>query len=376
MKSNNNYLDNKLLFRILKQYILKVFLLAIFIPITFAIIFEIITRLNFEWLYNFSPDIYLNTRNIFDFITSVNSELTIIGLIVIWAIGCIILSYRLIKKLFSYINEITIAANNLLDKNTDYIELSPELEYISVKLNKLKHEYIKNENKAKEIEQKKNDLIVYLAHDLKTPLTSIIGYLELLKETDDLPLKQRSKYINITLDKAYRLEDLMNEFFEIAKFNDINIVLMKKDLNIKLMLQQIIDEFFPMTNEQNKQIIINCDDNITCFADPDKLSRVFNNVIKNAISYSFENTKILIDVSKENDKITIIIQNEGYTIPEEKLNTIFEKFYRLDTSRATSNGGAGLGLAIAKEIITLHNGNICAKSKDNITKFILTLPEK
>ena len=166
----------------------------------------------------------------------------------------------------------------------------------------------------------------------------------------------------------------MNEFFEIARFNDTKIVLMKKNLNLKLMLEQIIDEFYPLTNEQNKKIIIKCNNNITCYADPDKLSRAFNNVIKNAISYSFENTNIEINAYTENNIINISIKNEGYTIPKEKLESIFEKFYRLDNARNTTTGGAGLGLAIAKEIITLHGGNITAKSQNNITTFTLRLP--
>ena len=130
-----------------------------------------------------------------------------------------------------------------------------------------------------------------------------------------------------------------------------------------------------MTNEQSKKIVINCDANITCYADPDKLSRVFNNVIKNAISYSFENTEIKINACCIDDIITVSIQNEGYTIPEDKLNSIFEKFYRLDDSRNTSGGGAGLGLAIAKEIISLHGGTIVAESKNNITTFTLKFPK-
>ena len=150
---------------------------------------------------------------------------------------------------------------------------------------------------------------------------------------------------------------------------------MKKNLNLKFMFEQIIDEFYPLTNEQNKSIIINCDDNITCWADPDKLSRVFNNVIKNAISYSFENTQIKIDVKCKNETIIVSIQNEGYTIPEQKLSSIFEKFYRIDDSRTTSTGGTGLGLAIAKEIITLHGGIIEAKSSENITTFTLIFPQ-
>lgn len=277
------------------------------------------------------------------------------------------------KKIITEISQkLRIYMNNSVDINDLF---SREQAEISAQLIEVKSTLLHNEQTLKAETERKNDLIVYLAHDLKTPLTSVIGYLELLKETPDLPIEQRLKYTDITLEKAYRLEELMNEFFEIAKFNDTKIVLMKKSLNLKFMLQQIIDEFYPITNEQSKNILINCNDKMMFYADPDKISRALNNVIKNAISYSFENTEIKINVSCDNEFITISIQNEGYTIPEDKLNSIFEKFYRLDDARTTSNGGAGLGLAIAKEIITLHGGNISAKSNNNITTFTLSIPQ-
>ncbi|MCI8310490.1 MAG: HAMP domain-containing histidine kinase [Clostridia bacterium] len=355
------------------NFILKIFILTILVPVIILIITLIVNNSDFGWLYDYSPKIYYKAINTFNF--WFDSYAIFFTIFIIWIIGIFIILYRLLKKLFYYILAISDASNQLFDKEIDYIELPTELKELEQNMNHLKRESEKNERIAREIEQRKNDLIVYLAHDLKTPLTSIIGYLDLLKETQDLSIEQRIKYIEITLDKAYRLEDLMNEFFEIAKFNDTTIVLMKKNLNLKFMFDQLINEFFPLINEQNKNILINCDDNINCFADPDKLSRVFNNIIKNAISYSFENTNIQIDVSCKNELITIYIKNEGYTIPENKLNSIFEKFYRLDDSRNTNNGGAGLGLAIAKEIITLHNGTISAESKDNITTFTLTIPK-
>lgn len=305
----------------------------------------------------------------------VNIGYNIFSIALIWLSGCIVIFYIILRQTLGYIDSIVEASELLITNNDEWIKLPKDLEDVENRMNAIKQQSIKNIKIAKESEQKKNDLIVYLAHDLKTPLTSIIGYLELLKEAPDLPIKQRVKYTNLTLDKAYRLEELMNEFFEIAKFNDVNIVLMKKNLNLKLMFDQLIDEFYPLINEQNKKIIVTCDSQVTCFADPDKLSRVFDNVIKNAIFYSFENTDILINVTCTDNTVNILIQNEGYTIPENKLNSIFEKFYRLDDSRNSKNGGAGLGLAIAKEIITLHNGNISAKSSNNITTFILELPK-
>lgn len=377
MKLNETNVENKIFKKTRRQFIIATISCIIMPPILAFAILSIVGLLDFQWIYDMSPDFYYNIKNIFYAIYYTHDISVFIFIAILWCIPVICISlilYRMLKKSYSYISELENASKQLLDKNIDFIQLRPELSDIADKMNHLKREAEKNEQLAKESEQRKNDLIVYLAHDLKTPLTSVIGYLELLKEAPDLPINQRAKYTNITLDKAYRLEELMNEFFEIARFNDTKIVLMKKNLNLKLMLEQIIDEFYPLTNEQNKKIIIKCNNNINCYADPDKLSRVFNNVIKNAISYSFENTNIEINAYTENNIINISIKNEGYTIPKEKLESIFEKFYRLDNARNTTTGGAGLGLAIAKEIITLHGGNITAKSQNNITTFTLRLP--
>ena len=232
----------------------------------------------------------------------------------------------------------------------------------------------KNLRLAQENEQRKNDLIVYLAHDIKTPLTSMIGYLSLLNEINDMPLKQRVKYINIALEKSYRLEDLINELFDISRFNAETIILSKEELNLTMMLEQIVDDFYPILKENNKEITIKSDDKIIIYADSDKIARVFGNIIKNAINYSINNDKIEIEVKKDNQNVIVKVKNKGAKIPEEKLKRIFEKFYRADSSRTSKTGGSGLGLAIAKEIVELHNGKIIATSNDLETVFEVVLP--
>ena len=295
------------------------------------------------------------------------------NLLFIWALGILIIIAFYLKKSLSYIDYVIQASENLLNKNNNYISLPSDLSMLEKHLNQIKQESIRNELLAKTNEERKNELIVYLAHDLKTPLTSIIGYLELLNESPDLPVSYRAKYANITLNKAYRLEELINEFFEIARFNVGNIVLNKSSINLRLMLEQIIDEFYPLSKSQDKDIVINCPTSLCLAADSDKLSRVFNNVLKNAIAYSFPNSKINIDVKEKLHDVSIEISNSGTTIPKDKLNYIFEKFYRLDESRGSNSGGAGLGLAIAKEIVEAHGGKIFASSENNVTTFTINL---
>ena len=243
----------------------------------------------------------------------------------------------------------------------------------SEKLNKIKYEYILSTKRAKEAEQKKNDLIMYMAHDLKTPLTSVIGYLSLLNEEQEISKKLQNKYIKIALDKALRVEELTNQFFEITRYNLNDIPLNKTNIDLVMLLDQLVEEFYPMLEERNLKLNITKPNILMYNADGDKLARAFGNLLKNAISYSYENTTITINMIENEENIEITFKNKGATIPEYKLERIFDKFYREDESRQTNNGGAGLGLAITKEIIELHNGKICAKSNDEFIEFQIEL---
>ena len=362
---------NKLLKKTFINFVIKILVLSICMPFGILLLVALIDRLSFQWLYDISPEVYNNFREFFYSITDLRT--LIIPILIIWVIGTLVLLYRLLKKVFGYIDEVGKATEDLVNKDVEYIELPDELEEIQKRMNHLKRESEKNEKLAKENEEKKDELIVYLAHDIKTPLTSMIGYLSILDEIDDMPKKKQKNYISIALDKSYRLEDLINELFDVARFNSEKIVLEKEELNLNLMLEQIIDDFYPTLREVNKSIKLNYDEPISINGDSDKLSRVFNNLIKNAISYSYENTVIEIEMIDNEENIEVTFRNKGATIPEYKLEKIFDKFYRADESRGTNSGGAGLGLAITKEIIELHNGTISANSENETIEFVINL---
>lgn len=262
----------------------------------------------------------------------------------------------------------------LAKESKEEISLPEELDFVEKKLNSVKSTLEKRAREAQDAEQRKNDLVVYLAHDIKTPLTSVIGYLSLLDEAPDMPAPQKEKYVRITLEKTYRLEELINEFFEITRFNLQTIMLDKKEINLSYMLLQMADEFYPLLSPQKKQAVVHAGENLKIFGDPNKLARVFNNIFKNAINYSYKKSSIIIEAKQQDGKTIITFTNHGDTIPPHKLNTIFEKFYRLDVSRSSQTGGAGLGLAIAKEIVKAHGGEISAESHDTYTIFTVTLP--
>ena len=365
---------NKLLKKTFINFVIKILVWSICMPLGIFLLAVLIDRLSFQWLYDISPEVYNNFSEFFSSITDLRT--LVIPIIIIWVIGTLVLLYRLLKKVFGYIDEIGKSTEDLVNKDVEYIELPDELEEIQKRMNHLKRESEKNEKLAKENEEKKDELIVYLAHDIKTPLTSMIGYLSILDEIDDMPKKKQKNYISIALDKSYRLEDLINELFDVARFNSEKIVLEKEELNLNLMLEQIIDDFYPTLRELNKSIKLNYNEPISINGDPDKLSRVFNNLIKNAISYSKEESEIVINLKKDNNNAIVEVINKGKQISKEKLSKIFEKFYRLDSARTSRTGGSGLGLAIAKDIVELHNGTIIAESNEEETTFRVTLTLK
>lgn len=293
--------------------------------------------------------------------------------VLIWAIVVLVLTYRLVRRAAGYINEVEQAAHQLIDESDALITLSPELSEIAADLNQLKQESLANARAAKEAENRKSDLIMYLAHDLKTPLASVIGYLQLLRDEPTLPEEARTRYLATTLRKAERLDALTNEFFEITRFNLSEIPLAPQRMDLSLLLEQLVFEAQPQLAEKNLTAALHTPEQLPLRADPAGLSRVFDNLLRNAILYSWPDTEIDITATADDERATICFTNQGDTIPPEKLARLFEQFFRLDASRATS-GGAGLGLAIARAITRQHGGDITAESANDRVTFTVTLP--
>ena len=289
--------------------------------------------------------------------------------------GWLVISYRFLSRPMRYLNALLDAAEALARPGEKPITLPKPLEQVETQLNLTRERAIRNALAAKEAEQRKNDLVVYLAHDLKTPLTSIIGYLTLLRDEPNLSSEFRARYTGIALDKAERLEDLINEFFDITRFNLTHLELEKQLVNLTRMLQQMTSEFTPMLDEQSLTCTLDLPETLLCPCDPDKLARVFDNLLRNACCYSNPGTVVEVTAAVEETAIVLTFTNQGITIPPEKLSRIFEQFVRLDSSRATRTGGAGLGLAIAKEIVELHGGSISARSAEGVTTFTVSLPK-
>ena len=289
------------------------------------------------------------------------------------AIVLSIIIYRFISKYMDNINQVYDSLDLILKEDNETIKLPNDVSQFAEKLNDIKYNYIATKNSERDAQQKKNDLIMYMAHDLKTPLTSIIGYLTLLSDEKDISKELQEKYIKIALDKSLRVEELINQFFDITRYNLHSMPINKKEINISYLLQQLIDECYPMLEKNNLKCSLDAPEKVMYLGDGDKLARAFDNLLKNAINYSYKGSTVEINLEQKNNKIFIAFKNKGDKIPQYKLEKIFEKFYRGDEARVSSTGGAGLGLAITKEIIELHDGTIKVKNDDEYIEFDIEL---
>lgn len=263
----------------------------------------------------------------------------------------------------------------LIDHPDDWDELDGDFLAVESAINRVRERQRAAEQALRDEASRKDDLVTYLAHDLKTPLASVVGYLSLLQEAPDLPAEQRVRFTGVALDKAHRLDSLIEEFFDITRFDFHDIVLTRGYVDLSFLLGQVAEEFYPALTEQGKQVEVDVEPGLKALIDGDKMARVFNNVMRNALAYSYEGSTIQVSAERIDNQVTIRFENQGDPIPAPKLNVIFEKFYRLDAARATNRGGAGLGLAIAKEIVTAHGGTITCESTPEHTVFTIVLPD-
>jgi len=317
----------------------------------------------FGLAFNDARDLYL--RLIYN-----NLNYILLGVVVVFFM---ILSRFMLSQFSKYFMEISNGLDDLVEKKDRHIVLSPEMATMESKLKAIKQTLEDRKQEARLSEQRKNDMVMYLAHDIKTPLTSVIGYLSLLDEAPDMPPEQKAKYVHITLNKANRLEKLVDEFFEITRYNFQADSLSKENIDLYTMLAQMTDEFYPLLSAKGKQADLQVPEDMLVYGDPGKLARVFNNVLKNAVAYSPDNSVITISAAISDDMVSIVFTNTG-CISKDKLTAIFEQFYRLDSARTSDTGGAGLGLAIAKEIVVSHGGRIVADSDGRQISFTVELP--
>lgn len=291
-----------------------------------------------------------------------------------------LLFYLFQRRPLRYIDRISdgireIAAGNLETK----IEVHGDDEFseMAENINRMTTELRELLAMERESEQSKTDLITNVAHDLKTPLTSIIGYLDLLCGSKvQLPPEMQRKYLAIASSKARRLEQLIADLFSFTKLSYGKITMKVSYVDIVKLLSQLLEEAYPSFVE--KGLSYELKSNVPALeiaADGNLLARLFENLIGNAIKYGADGKRVTVRLSAEeaNDAVEVKVINYGYVIPEKDLPYIFNKFYRVDQARSTQTGGTGLGLAIAKDIAQMHGGSISVSSDLSGTVFTVRL---
>ena len=282
------------------------------------------------------------------------------------------------ERSIAYIGKISDAVRDISegDLNTTIDVIGDdEFSGMAANLNKMVKEIRRLMDKEREAERTKNELITNVAHDLRTPLTSIIGYLEILSsKSAPLPPEMQKKYIDIAYSKSKRLEKLIEDLFGFTKLNYGKISMQVAEVDIIKLLGQLLEESYP--NFSNKGLSYELQSNVSAkiiSADGNLLARLFDNLINNAIKYGAEGKRVLVKVHASKEMVQVSVTNYGYVIPPEELPLIFDKFYRVEQSRSTHTGGTGLGLAIVKNIVDMHGGDITVKSDLNGTVFTVTL---
>ena len=245
-------------------------------------------------------------------------------------------------------------------------------------INSLVDSTVEAMREERQIEQSKDDLVTNVSHDIRTPLTSIIGYLGLLRSGTVDSTEDAKKYIDIAYLKANQMKSLADDLYEYTTVRQSQTTMNIAPLHINSMLEQIAASFELEAEKKNIHInVVTSEQEVTIEADAEKLGRVFNNLVSNALKYGNGAKNInLITFEQGADKIIIRVENDGEPIPTDSLNKIFERFYRVETSRSVETGGTGLGLAITQSIIELHHGKISVQSDDALTAFIIELPIK
>jgi signal transduction histidine kinase len=286
----------------------------------------------------------------------------------------------LTKKFAKYIDRIStgitaIAAGDFETKIV--INNDDEFSIIAEKINQMAKEikkFIENDRKG---EYTKNQLITSVAHDLRTPLTSIIGYLDLVSAGSKVPQETKEQYIKVAYNKSKRLEKLIEDLFAYTKFSSGEVVMDCIEIDIIKFMTQLVDEFYPSFQESGLEYEFVCDvDSSIVVADGNLLARAFANLIENAIKYGKDGKSVRIELKENKESIRVLIINYGKLIPENELDNIFDRFYRLESSRSSETGGTGLGLAIAKNIVLMHEGTIEVRSDFNGTVFEVDLKKK
>lgn len=301
------------------------------------------------------------------------------GLLIFLGIFIFLLSFfSFMWDYFKYVKIILQGIRNVSEGDLDTkipVVSADEFGKIAESINEMQENVKEIMERERTMENTKNDLVSSVAHDLRTPLTSIIGYIGLVRSNPNLDEEARNKYLDIAYRKAENLERLTDELFGFVKLEHQEMSLHMSTLNLRQLLEQLMDEMY-LSFERNlleteficreKEIMIEGDGNL--------IARLFENLLNNAVKYGKDGKIIRIEIEKQHKVAVVKITNYGHVIPEKEVDKLFLKFYRVEKSRSQDTGGSGLGLAIVEQIVQLHHGSISVKSDLDGTVFQVILP--
>lgn len=255
------------------------------------------------------------------------------------------------------------------------VDRDDEIGEIAVQVNKMSDDIKRLMESEREALQTNKDMITCVAHDLRTPLTSVLGYLQLATDTEKYSDEERQHYAHIAMKKANRLQGLIEELFSYTKLMSGEITLHLNEIDIVKLVEQMIEEFYPLFNENNLECTLRRNiDSLILNVDGELMARAVQNLISNAIKYGKDGKRVFIELEKFEHEVQIRVTNFGLVIPQESIGHIFDKFYRVEESRSSQTGGSGLGLNIAQQIAVLHGGTIDVTSGSDGTCFTIAIP--
>lgn len=363
--------------RLYKYLLEPVFDMAI--SVILALVSIGLLKLIVEYLYKYTTlEIINQIYRFWNVLTYIQyKELVQFGIIVVVIIAFyVLITYRKTKSLVAILNETEIMANGDLDRIIE-VTSKGDIGKLASNINNISKQLKDITVDERNAQKTKTDLITNVSHDLRTPLTSIIGYLELIendKYKDEVELRY---YTSIAYEKSKGLNILINDLFELTKMQNNTINIQKVELNLVELLGQVVAYFeYQFKNANMKSRVNFSDDKLIVVADAGKLVRAIENLLSNAIKYGQNGYYVDVVTKLEDNNAIIQVINYGETIPAIDLPHIFDRFYRVEKSRNRDVAGSGLGLAITKNIIELHNGTIDVYSSNERTIFEVRLPVK
>lgn len=299
---------------------------------------------------------------------------TVIATICFFIIYFLLFIKRIVKDMTYISDRIIDIADGKSDEKI-IIERQDEIGEIAGRINEMTEQINQLITSERDALQSNKDLIACVAHDLRTPITSVKGYLDLALDTKHYDLEQRQKYVRIAQTKANRLEYLIHDLFNYMKLTSGEITLHRSKIDLVQLVEQMVEEFYPLFQEEELECTTKY--NISYLEmnmDGELIARAVQNLLSNAIKYGKDGKHVYVELECLEQEVQIRVTNYGLVIPEESIKHLFDKFYRVERSRNVKTGGTGLGLNIAQEIVHLHGGRIQVTSGASGTCFTIALP--